>query len=366
MRYVMLLAIAAAGLLLSSAGMASSRVKADIPSNTMRDLHVVGNHLVNTDGAVVTLHGVNRSGTEYACVQGWDIFNGPSDAASVDAIASWRANAVRVPLNEDCWLGINGVDPAYSGANYQKAIAAYVRLLNQHGMATILDLHWTAPGAQSARSQMPMPDKDHSIAFWRGVARAYRDNQSVLFDLFNEPYPDSNQDTSAAWACWRDGGVCADIAYPVAGMQTLVNTVRAAGAKNVIVLGGVQYANALSGWLAYKPRDPAGNLVASWHSYDGQQCSDSRCWDRAVAPVAARVPIVSGEIGESDCAHRYIDGVMAWLDRHGGSYLAWSWNLTADGRCHVGQPASIALLLDFAGTPMPGMGQGYHDHLAAL
>jgi endoglucanase len=361
-----LLHVLAAGLLLSSVGMASNRVRADIPTTTMRGLHVVGNHIVNAGGAVVLLHGVNRSGTEYACVQGWDIFNGPSDAASVDAIASWRANAVRVPLNEDCWLGVNGVDPSYSGTAYRQAIVAYVDLLNQHGMAAILDLHWSAPGTHSARGQMPMPDKDHSIAFWRGVAHTFRHNQSVLFDLFNEPYPDSNQDSRAAWICWRDGGACPGVAYAVAGMQTLINTVRAAGARNVIMLGGVQYANALSGWLAYKPRDPARNLVASWHSYDGQQCSASACWDAVVAPVAARVPLVTGEIGESDCAHGYIDGVMTWLDRHGGSYLAWSWSLTGDGTCHVGEPSSIALLQDYTGTPMPGLGQGYHDHLASL
>jgi hypothetical protein len=35
-------------------------------------------------------------------------------------------NVVRIPLNEDCWLGINGVNPAYGGYNYQKAIGDFV------------------------------------------------------------------------------------------------------------------------------------------------------------------------------------------------------------------------------------------------
>ena len=38
--------------------------------------------------AAIQLHGVNRSGTEYACVQGGGPFDGPSDDASVAAIAS--------------------------------------------------------------------------------------------------------------------------------------------------------------------------------------------------------------------------------------------------------------------------------------
>ena len=67
---------------------------------TVSNLSVSGNHLVD-NGRTVVLHGVNRSGSEYACWQGWGFFDGASDDASVAAIAAWSSNAVRVPLNED-------------------------------------------------------------------------------------------------------------------------------------------------------------------------------------------------------------------------------------------------------------------------
>src|SRR5215207_757626 len=153
-------------------------------------LHVVGNQIRNGAGQPVRLLGVNRAGTEYACIQGWGIFDGPSDAASIQAIVAWRANAVRIPLNEDCWLGINGVPTAYGGASYQAAIANYVTALNAAGLVAILDLHWTAPGTQKATEQTPMPDRDHSVTFWSQVANAFKTNSSVIFELFNEPYPD--------------------------------------------------------------------------------------------------------------------------------------------------------------------------------
>src|SRR5262245_24078155 len=72
-------------------------------------LHAAGNRIVDGGGQTVRLLGVNRSGAEFACAQGWGFFDGPSDAASVQAMAAWGINAVRLPMNEDCWLGINGV-----------------------------------------------------------------------------------------------------------------------------------------------------------------------------------------------------------------------------------------------------------------
>ena len=71
------------------------------------------------------LLGVNRSGTEYHCVsRAAASSTGPSDAASIGAMKSWHINAVRVPLNESCWLGINGIAPELGGAAYRAAIRA--------------------------------------------------------------------------------------------------------------------------------------------------------------------------------------------------------------------------------------------------
>lgn len=78
---------------------------------------VRGGDLVDGGGAAVGLLGMNRSGTEYQCQQGYGFFDGPSSAASIRVMRSWRINAVRVPLNETCWLGINGIDPMLGGAS---------------------------------------------------------------------------------------------------------------------------------------------------------------------------------------------------------------------------------------------------------
>src|SRR5437762_13089710 len=149
---------------------------------TPLSISVVGNHLVNGSGATIRLLGVNRSGPEYACIRGWGIFDGPNDASSVAAMAAWHINVVRIPLNEDCWLNINGVNAAYAGATYQSAIQTYVNLLHQRGLYAILELHWNAPGTSQATGQQVMPDADDSPAFWTSVATFFKADPAVLFE----------------------------------------------------------------------------------------------------------------------------------------------------------------------------------------
>lgn len=46
--------------------------------------------------------------------------------------------------------------------------------------------------------------------------------------------------------------------YQAAGMQDLVDAVRSTGSRNIIMIGGIQYATSLVRWLQYKPNDSTG------------------------------------------------------------------------------------------------------------
>jgi endoglucanase len=112
-----------------------------------------GGQIINSSGQVVRLRGVNRSGTEFACIGGYGLFDGPVDDNSFSIIRNqWHANVVRIPLNEHCWLGINGVKSEYGGWNYQNAIVELVNRINRLDMNVILDLHWTNHGGNPAKS----------------------------------------------------------------------------------------------------------------------------------------------------------------------------------------------------------------------
>ena len=105
--------------------------------------------------------------------------------------------------------------------------------LNAAGMYVIIDMHWSSTGQrQKAVGQLPMPDERYAPAFWTSVANAFKGNPAVIFDLYNEPYPNRNTDSAASWKCDLDGsagGTCTGFRFRAAGMQQLLDAVRAHG-----------------------------------------------------------------------------------------------------------------------------------------
>jgi endoglucanase len=346
-----------AAIILSAAAVLATDVPIAAQAASL-SVRIAGNHFVDGAGRTVRLLGVNRSGTEYECMANNGFFDGPGDAASVAAMASWNIDAVRVPLNEDCWLGINGAPAAYSGANYRNAIAGYVSRLHAVGMYAIVDLHWNAQGSLPADGKTgqgrQMADLDHAPAYWSSVASFFKNDHGVIFDLFNEPH-------DISWDCWLNGCTTSDGTgtWQAAGMQTLLNAVRATGATNVVTLSANGWGGDIPQWLNYRPHDPAGQLAAGWHVYFPETFySDPARWATSVLPVAAQVPIVTTELGEHDCAGGWMSQFLPWADQHGLSYTAWTWDTWPD----CGNPV---LITRYDGTPT-GYGVGYRDHLRAL
>lgn len=244
-------------------------------------IRVSGNHLVDGGGNVIGLHGINRSGTEYACIQGWGIFDGPSDANSIQAMTTWNSNIVRVPLNEDCWLGINGVKPQYGGSNYRNAVVAYVHLLHSYGMYAELSLMFGAPGQYEATYQDAAPDEDHSPAMWTSMAATFKNDPNVILAPWGE--------TTVGWTCFMKTG-CDNQAtygpkhayYRTASMKQAVQVMRAAGYNGVISIPCIDYANACANYrgssrLQSHPGDPLNQMVAEAHVYGKTGCDTVTC-----------------------------------------------------------------------------------------
>ena len=340
---------------------------------------VQGNILVDSQtGATFVPHGVNIPGLEYSCVQGWRHL---PDAGEFAAIASWKINTVRLPLNESCWLGLDGAPSGSTVAQYKADVKTWVDGAVAAGLVVILDLHWNAPAGYTASGQRAMPDP-RSASFWTSVATTYAANKSVLFELFNEPY--SRSGFTLTWDCWKNGGCLAPVEndatgtlsgakYTVTGMQTLVTAVRTAGATQPLLLGGLNYSNDLTGWIANKPTDPLNQLVAAWHNYPGQGCSTT-CWNSTVTTVAASVPIVTTEFGNTaetsstvaGNSGNYLVRFMTWADAHGIGYLPWAWWDVGAAEANGNGSDIYALYTGSGFTPKAPSGTKFKDYLASL
>jgi endoglucanase len=376
----------------------------------MTAVTVSGNRLLDAQGQPLQLRGVNISGLEFFPIDNatpvltnipyW----GPGQNPNLQSIAAWGANAIRLPLNEQSYLGqtctdANGTtkllaDPA---GKYRTVVKSIVDAATALGMCVILDLHKNTANAtingvvvtplSNTSGQSEMADRDNSIAFWTAVATAFKGNPAVIFDLFNEPHIDNfdnptvitpnpgtslpaglNPEASWAWAVWRDGGTGKLIygdnetfsqPYASAGMQAMVNAVRATGATNVILAGGISWAQDSSLWLQFKPTDPAGQLACSWHAYPSQSDPSypsfppgtwwslpTGAYDWIQTILAAGFPVVIGETGNG-VSGQLLPKLLPWADQHHVSVFAWSWN-----------PGWGSLVSDQNGTPV-GDGPAY-------
>ena len=258
------------------------------------ELKVVGNRLRDAAGNEVWLQGVNAGGME-------SIPNTDQIVKSVVvAIDEWKSNCVRLPVNESFWFGTSAYQ-SDGGAAYRAAVDKIVTLAANRGAYIALDLH-----------RFRAPKAEH-ISFWKDAAKRYANHPAVLFDLFNEPH-------GISWEVWRNGGWVGEAGkvdesafltaeekkknqgFESVGMQALVDAVRSTGAKNVVIAGGLYWANDLTGIeseaiekgeaKSYRLDEKGGDgIMYAWHTYHWH-----KGWAR-ILPVAAKHPIFLGEVG---------------------------------------------------------------------
>jgi endoglucanase len=341
------------------------------------DLEVQGNQIRDlATGREFIPRGVNWPSFEYACVQGWGYSNMGATPETAQAMLDWHINTVRIPLNQDCWLGDDGQPsgPGQSAAEYQNAVEAFVDDLTSAGIGVILDLHWTASDGSVADGLRPMADQ-RSDNFWVSAAIRFRSNPSVIFDLFNEPHSRWNPLTHSwtfeqSWTCWRHGNCLAPNQpdtdplglgdkYTTVGMGPMLAAVRSTGAMQPVILSGLDYANDLSEWSTKAPLDD--QLIAGFHNYPGQRCSNPGCWSSEIAAVANDHPVITTEVGQNNCQTGFVDNFMDWADQRNIGYLAWAWWVLPELGC-----SNYALIEDLAGTPTPTYGVAYRHHLLTL
>lgn len=322
--------------------------EAENRANWPKELHVKGTKILDTDGNAVMLRGLSTSGLETL----------PHDRqpprSVLVGIDEWKANVMRIPVNESHWFGRN-VFQKDGGKAYREMIDFLVTLAANRGSYLIIDLH-----------RFRAPREEH-IEFWADVANRYKNHPAVIFELFNEPH-------GISWEIWRNGGFVGEKLKPgdedafldedelkklnkgfeSVGMQALVKAVRDTGAKNLILAGGLQWSYDLSGLPEYALDDLGGNgIIYGWHVYNWH-----KGWESRMLEASKHYPILVGEFGadtkkmdfiphdQQEDPYTWAPDILGFIEENGLHFTAWCFH----------PRATPVMISDWEYTPTPFWG----------
>ena len=215
------------------------------------DFNVVGNKIIGPSGKQFVPYGtIIECASERkpaSLCQGQGI-SGNTGTAQINAAAKyWNMNILRFQVAQEHLFNANGS----INSSYLSLVDSLVKQTNSLGMVAIITLqeeHYDGPAFPTSTA----------TAFWKFMAQHFKNYPDVFFDLYNEPRlpADALLASSNIWDIWQNGGdaylssgtngTTTKIVQYV-GMQSLVNTIRDQGAKNIIIAEGPNYDEDLSG-----------------------------------------------------------------------------------------------------------------------
>lgn len=294
-------------------------------SHNLPLLRTSGNRIINSiTGVPILLRGINRSGLEYSDPDEQGFLSGASISRNeIQFITQqWRANIIRLPFNQDFVLhGRAG----RTAEEYQHSLDQVIFWASMFGAYTLLDLQWLDAERVYGGNRnfvAPLPNLE-SIAQWSTLARRYKDEPAVLYDLFNEPHDRLPDDP---WPLNKPDGTT----YPSGQMKVSMNewqpwarklteAIRNENPDALVFIAGTNWAYDLRGM----PIEDLDNVVYSSHVYPNKGTD----WDNVFGDLSQSVPVFAGELGgtESPDELDYVRRLLDYLQQKEIGFTAWSW-----------------------------------------
>ncbi len=229
----------------------------------------------------------------------------------------WRANTVRLSVHPGIFKQEERDMKAY--------LESEVEAARNQGLFVIIDWHaigfpdgWHKPWNRNRFGDDYFgTNLRNAETFWKYIARKYRGDRGVLFEIWNEP---ADKSRTIDWSDLRP--------Y----MDRLYGVIRSQGADNIIVAPGVFWSYDLRG-IRSNPLN-GSNISYAWHNYPGS--GKSLRWDNALDGLHNSHPIIVTEWGfDTDpyASSHFYSRVDDW-PRHFKNYIiekdlnftAWCWH----------------------------------------
>jgi endoglucanase len=282
-------------------------------SFSQKELPIVkvnGNKFVTASENGIIFRGLDASDPDKLAADGhWN-------AEYFNTMKSWGANIVRFPVHPRAWQK-RGAD-AYlalmdQGVEWARAAGMYV-IIDWHSIGNLKD--------ELFQNEMYNTTKKETFEFWKTIAVHYKDNTTVaFFELFNEPTVYNGKLGSCTWPEWKTI------------IEAMIDTIRAAGAKAIPLVGGFNWAYDL------KPvaSDPINREFIAYVSHPYPMKRDKPWEEKWTADwgfVSEKYPVILTEVGfcgaDDKGAHvpvigdeSYGDAITKYTGERGISYTVW-------------------------------------------
>lgn len=271
---------------------------------------VKGNRFVDESGKTMIFQGVSIADPDKLSREGqWS-------RGLFEAIKSWGANVVRIPVHPAAFKGL-GRDA------YLKLLDDAVVWSNGVGLYMIIDWH-SIGNLRTEMFQHPMYDTTlrETFEFWRTVSFRYKGIATTAFyEIFNEPTLYNGNLGQMSWGQWK------------AINEEIISIIYSHDKTVIPLVAGFNWAYEL-GPVAEAPIDREGIAYVS-HPYPMKTGAPyEKHWDQTFGFVAKKYPLFATEIGYMPAglpgAHDPVidDGsygprMTDYLAKHGASWAAW-------------------------------------------
>lgn len=269
-------------------------------------LEVKGSRLVNEYGKSVQLYGVSTHGLSWFPQY-------VNQNAFTFMKKKWNVNVVRLAMYTAEYNGYCTGDAA-NRKKLEKYIDNGVKYAAKAGLYVIIDWHILSDGN-------PAKYQNQSLAFFKKMARKYKNYTNVIYEICNEPNGGTSWNTVKKYA------------------EKVIAGIRAYDKKAVILVGTPTWSQDVDQAAAKPVNKKFKNIMYTLHFYAATHKEELR--RKAQRAIDAGLPIFVSEFGICDASgNGALDKTEAgrwlkFLDKNKISYVAWNLSNKAESSSFI-------------------------------